>query len=1255
MAQDKVQLKREEVVGSDVVLQDINPKTKTNSITDSTKGVPLDQVLAMIKNMINNKLSRNVNSVNGRTGVVVLDASDVGLSNVDNVSFGDIKRWVIEYMEDIFDTKHLILKEYLTEIHTIIGTNDKAYADTPFYCEKGDSQSGDYMAYIGYIWWDDEHQSLQETHLQIRVVGYTDRSLIYNTNVGDRHFSNGGLAVNIWKGEDALKVMNNVISQTGYSAEELGESGLYIDKPKIVPDVYFFDGIYGTLDVDGEVMHNHDALVYWSTDPHDGTVGNLPIIQIFVNGVEVSKSAQTGGTVETLHTQQNFKVGDIIISNFAYDAYIDPDSSDGYMDKTYPKILDSLTCRQPGIGRVMQAADTTTNTPCIVEFHTLKPNVGRGLKLSDTNDSSGSPSDTAVELDILSMKRAKMNDDTGIYDGTPYDINISGINAFNKYELAGRYSDPATERKIYTVYPTGSSNNVLSEMEGHINSNSMFILPNFSLCVIPGYPFTHLNSSSSTAGVLSNWDSSSTIDDPSSFGPLIKEELSWNMLGINLEKMTWGGNNPDVNTHRYARNISGLRVNTDVSTLSEIWFGFSDQDTSAGIASHSGGLSVNVGDFLSIGSQEEISNTTAIEKEHYYEEGKVNVRINKLKGLHSSGENRLAVNIAEGYIYQPTSVGANTSTWLEGGLKFIPDNDRTPGQGPLAVNTGMGSSGLGVKNNYLVGTKGIYYGYRTENIREDNVLVVQPYSLSTTILKNVSENGVKIDEGVLDVKVNILEEDIVSKLPIRYPSNKIWDSFGDMYREYETGTYTFNEFTIYIAGGKRYVFYYEGGSQGRFADFIVYYSDETEYDVVMQSITNGVIDSSITWPLDIDLLRLQCHVLVTPKDPTTNPDEYNVRVSIYQPGTSDLRVPDINHDGVVDAADSSIILSICVEAQSSIEIYTNADETEFFTDEELTTHVVPEEGKNYYTINFYQEIPNYRDPSGPPYKYYMRYIGAKNASGNVIIKRRPVANWGKSNEILMSFDDLVNADVDRDGYVDSSDAAMVLSFYAEVMTGSWSGYPVEEQWREFLREKLGINVEPGNGSVNTILEYTFTKGTRVRYNELMGLTSNIEAYTDSETITPGMILGNATHNALSIKIADKSSGFEAYDSTRFGGLRFGTEGYLGVRVNTNNNFSAWNPIKNNILNRDDMSQGSRGLRIYEDNVVGIQLTTDGKRDNGELKIDEYGCLKLSDAIRPNTENLTISGKDASGNDKSVSYNGRDEIIIELGDGLIFEE
>jgi hypothetical protein len=111
MAQDKVQLKREEIVGNDVVLQDINPKTKTNSVQDSTKGVPLDQTLSLIKNMINNKLARVVNSVNGRTGVVVLDANDVGLDRVDNVSFGDIKRWVIEYLSQVFGSKRIILTE----------------------------------------------------------------------------------------------------------------------------------------------------------------------------------------------------------------------------------------------------------------------------------------------------------------------------------------------------------------------------------------------------------------------------------------------------------------------------------------------------------------------------------------------------------------------------------------------------------------------------------------------------------------------------------------------------------------------------------------------------------------------------------------------------------------------------------------------------------------------------------------------------------------------------------------------------------------------------------------------------------------------------------------------------------------------------------------------------------------------------------------------------------------------------------------
>ena len=87
---DRVQLKREETVGDDVVLSDINPKTNTQSIDDSVSGDSLDKTLDRMWQSINNKLSRIVNSVNGRTGVVVLSPEDVGLDQVDNVSLSDI-------------------------------------------------------------------------------------------------------------------------------------------------------------------------------------------------------------------------------------------------------------------------------------------------------------------------------------------------------------------------------------------------------------------------------------------------------------------------------------------------------------------------------------------------------------------------------------------------------------------------------------------------------------------------------------------------------------------------------------------------------------------------------------------------------------------------------------------------------------------------------------------------------------------------------------------------------------------------------------------------------------------------------------------------------------------------------------------------------------------------------------------------------------------------------------------------------------
>ena len=102
---DRVQLKREETVGDDVVLSDINPKTNTQSIDDSVSGDSLDKTLDRMWQSINNKLSRIVNSVNGRTGVVVLSPEDVGLDQVDNVSLSDIKKWVLNRLTQEFNNK----------------------------------------------------------------------------------------------------------------------------------------------------------------------------------------------------------------------------------------------------------------------------------------------------------------------------------------------------------------------------------------------------------------------------------------------------------------------------------------------------------------------------------------------------------------------------------------------------------------------------------------------------------------------------------------------------------------------------------------------------------------------------------------------------------------------------------------------------------------------------------------------------------------------------------------------------------------------------------------------------------------------------------------------------------------------------------------------------------------------------------------------------------------------------------------------
>lgn len=158
MTEDKqVQMKREEYVGADVVLEDVIPKTATDAVQDPTNGNNLAETLNAIWAAINNKLSRNVNSVNGRTGVVIITAEDVGLGNVDNVSTDDLKSWVINLVAEQFHNKHLILANTRADIDNIRDTGDTKYDGVSFVASHLSDDPDDHTMVIGYFYTDNNN------------------------------------------------------------------------------------------------------------------------------------------------------------------------------------------------------------------------------------------------------------------------------------------------------------------------------------------------------------------------------------------------------------------------------------------------------------------------------------------------------------------------------------------------------------------------------------------------------------------------------------------------------------------------------------------------------------------------------------------------------------------------------------------------------------------------------------------------------------------------------------------------------------------------------------------------------------------------------------------------------------------------------------------------------------------------------------------------------------------------------------------
>lgn len=680
MPDERIQLKQEEIVGNEVVLNDINPKTSTKSVDDSSTGAQLDQTLDRMWNTINNKLSRIVNSVNGRTGVVVLRSSDVGLGNVDNVSFADIKQWVLEQIDLEFGSKQLKLFDNMDEVLEIIAQNDLVNRNAAFFAKNGFISTGDKKSYIGYIWLDKATDKLTYISMPINTVGYTDNSIIYDEELNGKDLSGGGLGINIYKYEDALEVYNDLSGNKE-------ESGLRIIKEKIVPKLYYFEGAYGNGSI------NDTTALLYTLDNKSDECKNADNVYLTIDGYTFSKIKIR---------EHGFKIGDIIICHFR-------DYRDD-MGVVPTNMFTGLLGRSPAIGMVTQVASDENDRTFKINLYTIRQNIGPGLKYLDWG-TSGNTVDKQLAIKLT----------TGSIPGSVTSINLSGL-CLNETKNApftsnvnescdGQHMEDFHETNI--VLPEGS----VPVFEDRLKSDGgLYLATNMSLCVVP----THYYGSGSSH--VDNWP----VLTPKNFKSKVTEDPQLDdtcLISVNLlkavatsDKVTEDGDTIDW---KFA-NASGLRISGHSHNISTGFLGMTGtpivdtdgnvtnktdtNDTTGGIpfdAETSGGLSVNVGKFLEIepGDYPEDEST-------YYDGGKVNVRIGR--GLTDDGDNnRIGIKVgnengglgfdAEGNLvivnYKP--VGVNLTKLkivdqLGGEIEYNPSLEEIDNQQTTTITLGPG-------------------------------------------------------------------------------------------------------------------------------------------------------------------------------------------------------------------------------------------------------------------------------------------------------------------------------------------------------------------------------------------------------------------------------------------------------------------------------------------------------------------------------------------------------------------------------------
>ena len=1129
---DRIQLKQEEVVGNEVVLSDINPRTNTKSVDDSSTGTDLQQTIDRMWNTINNKLSRIVNSVNGRDGCVVITSEDVGLGNVDNVSFADIKQWVINRMDQEFGYKQLICFESLSDLNVWVGehNNDAIYDMKPFYVHKWSDE--DLRGYIGVFAY--EGGLLNANHrMVIDTVGWTDNSIIYNEDVNETHYAGTGkMGVNIWKYEDALEIYDD-LSGNKY------DSGLRIKKESVVGSLYYFDGAYGT----GEPEDSH-ALVYFDSTSLPVDPSALKSVEFYFNDVLLS-------TISTIFLRQSFKIGDLILCDFCRkDNYYDAN------DIMKNGMISDLIDRYQHLGMVTTAP--TMEHPennYVIKFYAIKPKVSNGLTYK---------SDTLEINPLHAYTGAPVPD-------FPEGENVSGLTTLSPYKEPTANVDGNYD--YLQVTPWGIRHAFSCPAAPNDEVSAITINLADSLCMIPTtIPLGMENSwpKDVHAGIFNNDPATDRCDIGSA-------------IGINLVKeiQNSGGS-------QGLFNMSGLRITNQHQTIDADWWG-NDSTTTVGSNGHSGGLSVNVGDFLEIGHKNEFGDTKTIpstdHSDEHYNWGKVNVRIDETMGLIGNGNNAIGINVNAG----------NDDNMVQGGIRLV------------NAATGSERKALGIRVGPAMALSArLSEGY-TGSIPALTINTIDPITGPTDTYEtnhNPYEyrwyGGLRYIQGL---GANF------SALGIRINEEEVWESS-------PSGS------GVGIKRGPTYI-----GSRG------------------LTITHNNVLGVQVAKGFE------NCTSLETIQEIIE--EKYDSIIFMPNPAQVYDKVEDFPEQGNVDTMYVSL-----EKGFKEHYIWNTADrqyQNMYVFDANVSSGTTGELNKIYVVLK--PDEAHYDKIKVELYSWsYWFKTFLPGFDGNMAVDVRDasfisalysLASVNKTDIADWSEEIKKRADANQDGVVDLRDASMIMTFYAKTsVTPPVYGSDIIG-WREFIHDEY--NIGPDDRDIShgwqKMYETEILPGVGSRINTSRGITTQHKA--------KDVVLDReyTEHPSLGVSIYDKSAinvHAASFDKFKFGGLRFAKDGVLAVRVNSDS-------IEYGVGRggSSDITRGTRGIGINNENILGVQLTPTNGNDNGMLAIDNQGNLIISPNYRPTIDIETPKPLYIGPNgEHGIAYDGTNQETILLGPGLI---